>query len=212
MGVGIAIGPLAGGLLLSRVWWGSVFFVNVPLLTVGALAAWRVVPESRNPVAARPDPVGAMLSIAGLGLLAVGDHRGPCPRVDLVGGADRGDRRGAHADRVRRAGGTQRPPAVEARAVPLAALLGGDRGAALGLFPLVGALFVVTQTLQFDLGFSPLPAGVRILPMAGLLAAAAPLSTPLVRAVGSKLTAAAGLSAVAAGLWWSAAVSTASAS
>jgi hypothetical protein len=38
---------------------------------------------------------------------------------------------------------------------------------ALGLFPLVGALFVVTQTLQFDLGFSPLQAGVRILPMAG---------------------------------------------
>ena len=76
---------------------------------------------------------------------------------------------------------------------------------ALGLFPLAGALFIVTQTLQFDLGFSPLEAGVPILPMAALIAVAAPLSAPAVRLVGSKLTAAAGLLAVAGGLWWAAA-------
>ena len=82
----------------------------------------------------------------------------------------------------------------------------------LGLFPLVGALFVVTQVLQFDLGFSPLQAGVRILPMAGLVALTAPLSTGIVRIVGSRLTATTGLAAIAGGLWWSAAASSGSSS
>jgi len=80
----------------------------------------------------------------------------------------------------------------------------------LGLFALAGALFTLTQTLQFVLGFSPLQAGVRILPMAALVAIAAPLAPLIVRAVGSKATATAGLAAIAGGLWWSAGVSTVS--
>ena len=81
----------------------------------------------------------------------------------------------------------------------------------LGLFALSGSLFVITQILQFDLGFSPLQAGVRILPMAALIAIAAPLSTLIVRAAGTKPTAAAGLAAIAGGLWWGADSSTVSA-
>ncbi len=212
MGVGIAIGPLAGGLLLSRLWWGSVFFVNVPLLIIGALAAWRLVPESRNPAAGRPDPAGALLSIVGLGLLlwaiieapthGWGSSRvvvaGICAIATLavfVGWEARSDHPMLKLQFFR----SQRFTAA------ITALL-------LGLFPLVGALFVVTQVLQFDLGFSPLEAGVRLLPMAGLVAVAAPLSTPVVRAIGSKLTATAGLAAIAGGLGWAAVASTASAS
>ena len=82
---------------------------------------------------------------------------------------------------------------------------------ALGMFSLFGAVFVLTQFLQFDLGFTPLQAGVRILPTAALIAAAAPLSTVIVRLVGSKLTALAGLAAVAGGLWQVSAASTTSA-
>jgi len=69
IGLGIAIGPIAGGLLLSRFWWGSIFLVNVPVVIVGFLGALLLVPDSKNPVAQRPDPAGAVLSIAGLGLL-----------------------------------------------------------------------------------------------------------------------------------------------
>ncbi len=68
-------------------------------------------------------------------------------------------------------------------------------------FGLFGALFVLTQYLQFSLGYSALQAGVRVLPAAGAIAVIAPLSTVLVRAVGTKLTAAAGLLFVAGGLW-----------
>ncbi len=77
----------------------------------------------------------------------------------------------------------------------------------LGSFGLLGALFLQTQFLQFDLGYSPLQAGVRILPLAGLLVASAAMSPMVVRAVGVKLTVAAGLAAVAGGLWQISAVS-----
>ena len=68
-GVGIAIGPIAGGLLLAHFWWGSVFLVNVPIAIGGAVAAVAFVPDSKNPNARRPDPVGGLLSILGLGAI-----------------------------------------------------------------------------------------------------------------------------------------------
>ena len=77
IGLGIAIGPIAGGLLLSRFWWGSIFFVNVPIACIGFLGAALVVPDSKNPDVQRPDPAGAALSIAGLGLLLWAIIEGP---------------------------------------------------------------------------------------------------------------------------------------
>jgi hypothetical protein len=62
-----------------------------------------------------------------------------------------------------------------------------------------GALFVLTQYLQFGLGYSALQAGVRVLPAAGAIAVVAPLSTIGVRAAGTKITVAAGLLIVASG-------------
>ena len=71
----------------------------------------------------------------------------------------------------------------------------------LAMFGLFGALFVLTQYLQFSLGYSALQAGVRVLPAAGAIAVIAPFSTVLVRAIGTKLTVAAGLLVIAGGLW-----------
>jgi MFS family permease len=69
------------------------------------------------------------------------------------------------------------------------------------MFALVGALFVLTQSLQFNLGYTPLQAGVRMLPIAAALAVVAPLSAQLVRRIGAKMVTAGGLAFVAAGLW-----------
>jgi hypothetical protein len=71
----------------------------------------------------------------------------------------------------------------------------------LAMFGLVGSLFVLTQFLQFNLGYSALQAGVRMLPMAGAMAGVAPLSSIAVRRAGTKLTVAAGLLLIGAGLW-----------
>ena len=79
----------------------------------------------------------------------------------------------------------------------------------LGTFGLMGALFLQTQFLQFKLGDSPLQAGLRILPMAAMLVASAALAATVARLIGLKLTVAAGLAAVAAGLWQISAASSA---
>ena len=66
IGLGIAIGPIAGGLLLARFWWRSVFLVNVPIAVAGFAGALILVPDSKNPAADRPDPQGAVLSMPAL--------------------------------------------------------------------------------------------------------------------------------------------------
>ena len=76
VGIGIATGPVLGGLLLDHFWWGSVFLINVPVTAVGIVAAAILVPESRNREAGGIDYVGVLLSIAGLVLLVYGIVQG----------------------------------------------------------------------------------------------------------------------------------------
>jgi MFS family permease len=64
-GIGIAIGPVIGGWLLENFWWGSVFFINVPVIALAILAGLFLIPESRDPAATPLDPVGAVLSTTG---------------------------------------------------------------------------------------------------------------------------------------------------
>ena len=81
VGAAVALGPVLGGALLQNPqWfapltgnaWGSVFLINVPIVTVGLIAIWRVVPETRNPDGRKLDVLGLVLSIVGLVLLVYG--------------------------------------------------------------------------------------------------------------------------------------------
>ncbi len=66
-GVGTAIGPFLGGFLIEAVSWRLVFLINVPLAVVVAALATRHVPETKDPtVTGRLDIVGAVLASAGL--------------------------------------------------------------------------------------------------------------------------------------------------
>ena len=67
--LGIGLGPITGGVLLEHFWWGSVFLVNVPIVIAGLILGFLLVPESSDPEHAALDPVGAGLSILGLGAL-----------------------------------------------------------------------------------------------------------------------------------------------
>src|SRR5918999_1026844 len=71
-GLGIVLGPIAGGLLLEQFSWASVFLVNLPIVAAALIAGAILVPESRDPGAHRIDIVGAVLSIAGLGAVVWG--------------------------------------------------------------------------------------------------------------------------------------------
>ena len=76
VGIGVAIGPVLGGVLLAHFWWGSVFLINVPVTVAGAMAVALLVPESRNPERAGIDVLGVLLSIAGLVLVVYGIVQG----------------------------------------------------------------------------------------------------------------------------------------
>ena len=210
IGLGIAVGPIAGGLLLARFWWGSVFLVNVPIVVLGFIAAVALVPGSKSMAAEKPDPPGSLLSIGGLGLLLWAIIEAPSK------GWTSGAVTGVGAAAIVVLGSFVAWEAYSPHPMLKLALF-SDRsfsiaaaGESLGTFGLLGALFVQTQFLQFDLGYSPLQAGLRILPVAAVLVVSAPVSPVAARFVGVKATAAAGLAAIAGGLWQVSAVSNAS--
>ena len=68
-GLGVAVGPVTGGFLLAHYSWPSVFIALVPVAVVAMVAAFVLVPESRDPDQARLDPPGLIVSSAAIGLL-----------------------------------------------------------------------------------------------------------------------------------------------
>ena len=198
-GLGIIVGPVAGGWLLEHFWWGSVFLVNVPIVGVALLAGIPLVPESKDPEATPLDPAGALLSIAGLTALVYGiieaPHRGWGTGSTLVSFATATVLLGAFVGWERRTThpmlhmGFFRDPRFSA----------GSLSVTLVFFALFGSIFVLTQHLQFVLGYSALAAGLRVTPIATLVVSA-PLSARLVERVGTKIVVAAGLLTVAVGL------------
>ncbi|MEU2435969.1 MFS transporter [Streptomyces rubradiris] len=71
-GIGLAAGPLAGGLLVEAFGWPAIFLVNVPIGAALLLAGLRFLDESRNPDAPAIDVPGTVLSVLGVGALAYG--------------------------------------------------------------------------------------------------------------------------------------------
>jgi len=211
IGLGIAVGPIAGGLLLARFWWGSIFIVNVPIALCAFVCAMVLVPDSKSTLGESPDPGGALWSIAGLGLLLWAIIEAPLR--GWTSGAVIGVGLGSFlvlgvfiAWEARIGHPMLKLGLFRDRRFAIAAAT-----ESFGTFGLLGALFLQTQVLQFDLGYSALQAGLRILPVALLLVVSAPLSPVLARLVGVKATVAGALAAIAAGLCWSSLVSSATA-
>jgi len=71
-GIGLAAGPLAGGILVDAFGWPAIFLVNVPIGAVLLLAGLRTLGESRNPAAPAIDIPGTVLSVLGIGALTFG--------------------------------------------------------------------------------------------------------------------------------------------
>jgi EmrB/QacA subfamily drug resistance transporter len=199
-GLGIVLGPVIGGWLLEHFWWGSVFLINLPVVALAIGAGWPLVPESRDPSATPLDPIGATLSIAALVALVYAIIQAPQNgwTDPLILGAF-----GAAA--VLSVAFIWWERRVQHPMLPMELFRNPRFSAASGaiamvFFALFGSVFLLTQHLQFVLGYTPLQAGVRILPIAALIIAA-PLAARLVEGIGTKLVVAAGLLLVAGALW-----------
>ena len=64
--LGMALGPVVGGLLLAPFWWGAAFLVAVPIVIVLLLAAPLLLPEYRNPHAGRLDLLSVLLLLTAI--------------------------------------------------------------------------------------------------------------------------------------------------
>jgi EmrB/QacA subfamily drug resistance transporter len=199
-GLGVALGPVAGGFLLDHFWWGSIFIVNVPLCVAAIVVGRRVVPESRDPVARRLDWAGATLSGTGLIALAWAVIEAPSDGWTsgpvLAAFALALVALGAFVLRQRRI----REPLLDVGLFRNPRFSAASSTVMVLFFALFGFLFLATQYLQFVLGYSPLAAGVRVLPYAGAMIVFASVSAKLVSMFGTKRVATAGMLLFALGL------------
>jgi EmrB/QacA subfamily drug resistance transporter len=198
-GLGAAIGPVAGGWLLEHFWWGSVFLINVPVVILAIALGQLLVPTSKDPSAPPIDVPGALLSIGGMVSLVYAIIEGPngWTHVNVLAG-------------------------FGIAAVLLAAFFIWERrtqfpmldmslfrnrrfSAASGtimivFFAMFGTIFLLTQYLQSVLGYTPLQAGIRLLPMSAVMFVVAPLSAKLVERIGTKIVVATGMAVASVGL------------
>lgn len=175
---GMAVGPIVGGLLLEHFWWGSVFLINMPVMTLLVVVGIKMLPESRNPSPGPWDLPSVVLSLVGMvGVVyavkeaAAGKFTWPALAAGLLGAA-------ALYMFVRR----QRRlpvPLVDVRLFRNRGFSAAVLANLLTILGLSGLLFFLSQYLQLVQDRSPFRAGLAELPaaagavVAGLIAGAA---------------------------------------
>lgn len=199
-GIGVAIGPMLGGWLLEHFSWGSVFFVNVPVVAVALPAGYFLLPNSKAEDSPKLDPLGAVLSIVGLVSLVWAIIEAPAKgwgSTEVLAALAIGIGTLAVFIWWQR---TSDHPMLDVRFFQNPRFSAANLAVTLTFFAMFGSMFVLTQFMQFVLGYTPLQAGVRSVPLALMLMIVAPQSTKVAHRFGTKLVVAGGLGVVALGL------------
>jgi len=204
VGIGVAIGPVLGGLLLTHFWWGSVFLINVPVTVAGAIASWILIPESRNPAPGKIDYVGVLASVLGLVLLVYGIVQGGDGQSWVSAGVLAPTLGGLavlglfawYETRIDH-------PSLDVRLFKNRNLSASVGSIALLFFGMGGVYFFTSFYLQNVRGYSPLETGLLAVPFAVGQFVMSPRSAPLVSKFGGRAVAVAGMlmNAVAIGGW-----------
>ncbi|MFE3769962.1 MFS transporter [Streptomyces sp. NPDC059122] len=198
VGLAIAVGPIAGGLLLDHYWWGSVFLINVPIVLFALVTMVILVPDSRDPAPGKLDPVGVLLSVVGLVLLVYGiikggqlaDFSDPEVLVTVLGGLAVLAGFVVHQKRSDHPSidiGYFRKPAFSAAVAAIA----------LVFFALMGVTFFIVFYVQSVRGYTPLESGVLILPLAAAQLIFAPRARLAVDRFGARAVCTVGMLVVA---------------
>jgi EmrB/QacA subfamily drug resistance transporter len=196
-----AVAPLIGGWLVDHVGWPSIFYINLPIAVGAILLALKFVAESREPGAGRTDYAGAFLVTAGLG--------GVTYALTLWSATGRFSAAAA----ATMAGGCALLVAFLAveyrrrsRAMLPIALFAGRCFSGLNLltFLLYGAFGAAMLLIPFVLitggGYSPVQAGLALLPLPILMTAASPAMGALAMRIGPRIPLTVGPLIVGAGM------------
>lgn len=192
-GIGGVIGPTGSGLLLKYFWWGSVFFITVPIAAILLAAVILIVPTSRDEEHRPLDPIGSALSIVGLGGLLYAIIEGPVRGwtsapilVTFLGSIFvlvlfvRWERRNPY-------------PMLDPKYFRSRYFTLGSVTITMVFFSLFGMFFLMTQYFQFAQGHSALDTGLRTLPAGITMLLVAPLSPAATTKFGPRVTLGVGL-------------------
>ncbi|HEY6888103.1 MAG TPA: MFS transporter, partial [Solirubrobacter sp.] len=201
-GAAIALGPIVGGWLLQVYDWRSIFFAMTPVAALAGLLVAGYVPTSRDPRAARIDRPGFVLSTAMIALLVFtiieAPNHGWGSARTLAGFALTALLASAFVAWERRTDA----PLLDVRLFANPRFTAASVSVAISFFALSGFIFLVTQYFQFLKAWGPLSTGVRLLPVATLVAISSIVGARLAVRVGTKLVVTAGMLAMAAFYVW----------
>jgi DHA2 family multidrug resistance protein-like MFS transporter len=197
--VGGAIGPLLGGVMIERFWWGSVFLLAVPVMALLLVLGPIVLTEYRDPNAGKPDPPSALLSLGAVlsiiyGLKQIaGEGVGWQPIAFILFGLAIG---GVFVRRQRRLA----DPMIDLRLFRLPAFTTALGAYMLGVLGAFGLFLFTAQYLQLVLGLSPLTAGLWSLPSSAAFIVGSMTAPVLVKHVRHAYLMAGGLAVGAVGI------------
>ena len=199
--IATASGPIVGGLLVQHVNWQSIFFINLGIGALALLIGWWVIMESRDEQPQRLDLPGAAALTGSLFALIWG----------IINAAKHGWGSGYTLGFLAAAVGlfvvflwwmrTTRDPLVPLDLFKTADLNAGLIVMLTVMFALYGVLFFVTLYLQRVQGYSPVQAGVRMLPLTAVMAVSAPIGGLLGMKVPMRYQLSVGMGLVAGGLF-----------
>lgn len=188
IGVGLGLGPVLGGVLVTLFGWHSIFLVNLPVIAAALVGGYRYIPESRVRAGRRPDPLGYVLCAVGLiALMLVVIELPNAESTALLVSA------GAVVAAVALPGlvwwERRHPdPMLDFRLFRNRRFAAANVAMTLVFFALGGVLFLLTQYIQSILRIPPLQAGLLTVPLTLMLIVGAPLSSILDRRFGAKIT------------------------
>jgi EmrB/QacA subfamily drug resistance transporter len=208
-GAAIALGPIVGGFLLEQFSWPAIFFALAPVAAVAGALVGISTPKSRDPHAPRIDRPGFALSAAAMAILIYtiieAPEHGWSSARSLVGFAVAAALIASFVAWERHTDA----PMLDVSLFRNPRFSAASGSVTVAFFTLFGFIFLITQYFQFFKGYSPLSAGVHLLPVATSVGVASVLGTRLAVRLGTKLVVASGLVAITAFYVW---VSTASVS
>lgn len=197
--LGVAIGPVVGGLLVETVTWRAIFWVNVPVCAVTAVMVVRTVRESRPQPDRRTDVIGLILGMAALasataGFIEAGQQGwlAPVPASLVAGGI-------VLAALFLLAERHQRDPMLPLSLFRARAFTATTGVGALFNLCLYGTLICLSLYLQQSRHASAAVTGLLLLPMSAFVGVGSVLSGRLTARLGARLPMIAGLTCAAAG-------------
>ena len=205
-GLGMAAGPVVGGLVVAHWGWRWVFGFNVPLAIVLLLIAARAIPRlDRVPVAGRLDWTGTVFGCACVAAIAFAQIEGnplgwTSPPV-LAGFALSAGALAAFVARERRAPGMGTAPVVDISLFRRPAFAAANVAALVVFFAFIGAIVFLSAYFQQVRRDSPVAAGLQVAVLGVAFAVTAPLSGRLTGRVGARWPMVAGLVAAGAAMF-----------